>query len=205
MNHKSNELYEPYEPADLLFYVQGKGMRFKDSSLVAFDEITTKILAYGTEARKLRKQGGEHARVISPLRQGRIADYSAAVELFTYFIKKALGKMPLRRPTVAVCMPKAKYLTVVEKKALEDCIIQSGARELMISDLSVESFLKEIRDKFPDMNKKIKVVIEITKEEPEAYVSEMLKEILEYAAEEGIASSRIEEMFRKELDKITGK
>ena len=59
MNHKSNELYEPYEPADLLFYVQGKGMMFKESSLVAFDEITTKILAYGTEAGKRRKQGGE--------------------------------------------------------------------------------------------------------------------------------------------------
>lgn len=205
MNHKSYELYEPYEPADLLFYVQGKGMVLKEPSLVAFDEITKKILAYGTEAWILRKQGGEHITVISPLRQGKIADYSVAVELFTYFIKKALGRVSLRRPTVAVCMPKAKYLTVVEKKALEDCIIQSGARELMISDLSVESFLKEVPDKFPDWNKKIKVVIGITKEEPKAYVSEIFKEVLEYAAEEGIASSSIEEMFRKELDKITGK
>lgn len=185
MNHKT------YEPADLLIYVSENEKALKEISLVAFDEVTQKILGYGVEAKRIGEQAANPVRVISPLRQGRIADYMASVEMFSYFLKQSVGKKRLRRPAVAVCMP--KDLTEVEKKALEDCIIQSGAREIKIFD--------KFPEKPSELNKQFQVVIEITKEEPEAYIAERLKEVLEYAAGEGISGSRVEAMLQKGLDK----
>ena len=39
-----------YEPADIAIYIQDKGMVLKEKSLVAFDVVNSKIIAFGTEA-----------------------------------------------------------------------------------------------------------------------------------------------------------
>ena len=73
-----------YEPADIAIYIQDKGMVLKEKSLVAFDAVNSKIIAFGTEAEYIAKGNAENILVASPLRQGMIVDY--------HLLYKALGE-----------------------------------------------------------------------------------------------------------------
>ena len=107
---------QSYESADISVYLQDKGLVLKERSLVAFDSVSGKIAAMGTQAEQMTQVGSILVR--SPLRQGTVADYEAAVHLFAYVPRKALGRKPIKKPAVAVCTPGG--MTSVERKALED-------------------------------------------------------------------------------------
>ena len=184
-----------YEPADIVIYIHNKGIVLREKSLVAANWKTEKIEAVGIEAENMETKNLEGIYVVSPLRQGMIADYQMAVVLFSRLLLKALGKKPLRKPAIGICVPKG--ITEVEKKAVEDALIQSGAREVFIADIPVEEFVREFIEKSPKLASKFKIIISITKDEPERYIAEEFGQILEYARQEGISDERVEEVWRK--------
>ncbi len=177
-----------YEPADIEIHIQEKGVVLKEKSLIAFDKVTCKVLAYGAEAESMTEM--ENVCVVSPMRQGMIIDYTVALEMFRHFIYKALGKKPLWKPRIALCVPQG--ITEVERKTIEDVMMQIGARELFITDFSMERFEMEM----PKEYRQYKVIIGITKEKPESYISEELAGILEYARQQGISKERVEQLLR---------
>ncbi len=189
-----------YEPADIAIYIQDRGMVLKEKSLVAFDTVNSKIIAFGTEAEYIAKGNMENILMISPLRQGMIADYTVAVSLFTHLLYKALGKKPLRKPAIAICVP--DNITEVEKKTISDLFIQIGARELMFIDFPIEQYMSEMPEKFPKEYKRFKVIVEITKDNPEAYIAEEFETILKYARKQNISIERVAELFQAEKSKI---
>ena len=65
-----------YEPADIEIYLKNQGLVRKEKSLIAYQESDGKILAVGTEAEQIAKQQQNGVVVVSPLRQGMIADYA---------------------------------------------------------------------------------------------------------------------------------
>ena len=189
------EQVKTYEPADIVIYIHNKGIVLREKSLVAANWETGKIEAVGIEAENMKTKNLKGIYVVSPLRQGMIADYQMAVVLFSRLLLKALGKKPLRKPAVGICVPKG--ITEVEKKAVEDALIQSGAREVLIADIPVEEFIREFIEKSPKLASKFKIFIGITKDEPERYIAEEFGQILEYARQEGISDERVEEVWRK--------
>lgn len=195
----SEAKYEPakYEPADIVIYLRDKGLVLKEKSLVAFHRGTGKIEAVGAEAERMAGNETGDILVMSPLRQGRIADYMVAEKMMERFMARAWGRRPLRKPVVAVCVPRG--ITEVEKKAVEDAVIQAGARELVIADIPAEQFVREFPLKFPQLYGKVKMVIGIGKDDPEAYVREELARVLEYAREEGICADRAGELFERAM------
>lgn len=184
------------EPADIVIHVQGKGFVVKEKSLVAFQKSDAKIVAFGTEAYGMAEKNLEDIVVVSPLRQGFIADFTVAERLFRYLLLKAVGKKPILNyyPAVALCVPKG--ITEVEKKAFEDAFMLAGAKELFITDLPMENFLRDFSEKFPKEYGKFKITIGIGKDEPELYVKERMKEILEYAAQEQIPQERVYDLLQ---------
>ena len=136
----------------------------------------------------------ENILVTSPLRQGKIADYHAAAALFSHMLTIAIGKRPLLKPVVALCVP--KEITLVEKKAFEEVLIGIAARESFITDIPAETFIKEFPVGCPAESKKCKIAIGIVKDEPERYISEQLKAVLSYAAQMHIPQERICELLR---------
>lgn len=184
-----------FEPADIVIYTRDKGMVLKEKSLVAFNAADEKIVAYGTEAEHLMEGQTENLLVVSPLRQGMIADYTVAVALFSHLLHMAWGKKLFRKPAIAVCVPKG--IVEVEKKALEDVMVQIGAREIMIAEFPIEQFVKEMPTSFPDEYKKIDVIIGIEKDDPENYIIEELENILQYARQERISTERVMELLQK--------
>ena len=105
-----------YEPADIEIYLKNQGLVRKEKSLIAYQESDGKILAVGTEAEQIAKQQQNGVVVVSPLRQGMIADYRAAVQMFRMLLERACGKRHLWKPNIVVGMSLAE-ITEVEKKA----------------------------------------------------------------------------------------
>ena len=162
--------FKNYEPADIEIHIRDKGMVLKEKSLIAFTPQDGKILAFGTAAEEMIRKNIDGVLVYSPLRQGMIADYTAAVNMFRYMIKKAWGKILFHKPHVAAFVPKG--ITEVESKALED-IIYFLAKEFFISEVYSERFREDMMQKYPSVD----LFIVITKYEPEKYISEQFSNI----------------------------
>lgn len=185
-----------YEPADIIIHIQGKGIVVKEKSVVAYQKSDNKIVAFGTEAYGMAGRSTEDLVVESPLRQGFIADFCAAEKLFRWLMIKAIGKKPLlKKPAVAVCVPKG--ITEVEHKALEDALMIAGAKELFVTELSLEEFLsrKESSGESAKEYGKFKITVGIGQDEPERYLEERVRGILEYDAQEQIPEERVQELF----------
>lgn len=86
------------EPADIVIYRQGQGILLKETSLLAYDTTTQKILAIGKEAERLLDHPHENVALCCPLHQGAITDFFAASRLFMGLLRMAFGKSPLSRP-----------------------------------------------------------------------------------------------------------
>lgn len=188
-----------FEPSDIVIYVQGRGLVLKEKSLVAFHMVSERIIAYGAEAERIAGEGRENILVVSPLRQGMVADYVVAVALFKHLLREALGKKRFPRPAAALCVPEG--IVEVEKKAMGDVILTAGARDVMFTDMPAAQFAKEMPEKFPAEYKKFKVVIGIAKDEPEGYIREALDGILQYAAREGISAQRVAQLLQNAAKK----
>ena len=188
---------ELFETADIVIYIKGRGVVVKEKSLLAFDTISNKVVAAGNDAEDMLKNPQENIKVISPLRRGMVADYMAAVELLRSLLRKAWGKKPLIKQPVSVCVP--KEITDVEKKAVMDALYQSGAKELFITDISMEQLLRELPN-LPKNWQNVKTFISITKEKPECYIAEQITEMLRYAGQEGISIEKVKEIFREKVE-----
>lgn len=116
--------------ASILVYIKGKGVVLKEPSVVAYDRNTNQIKAIGEEARLMIGRTPGHIVAVRPLRKGVISDYTITEKMLKYFIEKAVGKKTLRRPRVCVCVP--SQVTEVEKRAVEDATMNSGARSVEI-------------------------------------------------------------------------
>ncbi len=186
-NGKDDWYMIPPEPADIVIYVKDKGMVLKEKSLVAFDTQSGKIIAYGTEAGQLGNLP-ENIAVVSPLRQGVIADYTIAVKLFTYLIKKVFTKRLFRKPCVVICIHKS--ITEVEKKAVLDVLYQSGAGKLVISEMPAKQLIGDAE---------FEIMIDITKDEPTRYIVEEIDQILDYVEQERLSVEMVMELWKEAL------
>lgn len=179
-----------YEPADIVIYLQDKGIVLKEKSLMAYERESGKLLAVGAEVERIEGTMLEDIVVESPLRRGIVVDYLAALTMFEAFLQKAWEKKPLIKPKIAICVPNG--IEMVEKKAIEDIIYQAGAREVFITDIPIEQFIKEMSEKY---QKQYHTVIGITKDEPEKYIKEQLTYILKCAKREGVSAKRVKELL----------
>lgn len=175
-----------YEFADIEIYVQGQGSIIKEKSLIAYEVDTNKILAMGTEAQQYTYRTSENVNVISPLRQGVVADFNSSVILFTHLMQKAWGKKTLFKPSVAVCVSVA--MSEVERKALEDVFIQSGAKQVLITEIPIKELLK-------NSDAKYKLIFNITKYDSQAYIIEELQRLLSYSRQAGVSVDRVKDLL----------
>ncbi|MCD5406483.1 MAG: rod shape-determining protein [Desulfotomaculum sp.] len=113
--------------ATVLVYVKGKGIVLQEPSVVAINKDTGKIIAVGSEARRMLGRTPGNIVAIRPLREGVIADYDVTEKMLRYFIQKANGKKWFFKPRVMVCIPSG--VTGVEERAVRQATLQAGARQ----------------------------------------------------------------------------
>ncbi len=117
--------------ANSVVYVRGEGIVIQEPSMVAINQKTGKVLAIGSEAKKMVGRTPSHIVATRPLRAGVISDFEVTEQMLRYFIDKT-RKKKFMRPRVIIGIPSG--VTEVEKKAVIDAAKFAGAREVFLID-----------------------------------------------------------------------
>jgi len=116
--------------ANILVTLKGKGIVLKEPSVVAIDRKTGNITATGNEAKEMLGRTPEQIRAVRPLKDGVIADFTATQLMLKNIIEKVENKYNVGRPRVVVGVPSG--ITEVEERAVEESVLQAGAREVYL-------------------------------------------------------------------------
>lgn len=121
-----NDLGIDLGTANTIVFKRDKGIVLREPSVVAMDIRSGKIVRVGNEAREMIGRTPINIIAERPLRGGVIANYNTTSEMLNCFIKKVIGTNPLNRTRVVICVP--SVITAVEKRAVEEAVIGSGAK-----------------------------------------------------------------------------
>lgn len=127
----SSDLAVDLGTVNTLIFARGKGVVVHEPSIVAQHKKTKKILAYGLEAKKMLGRTPASIVTVRPLENGVIADFDVTSAMLSYFVHKIHAtpnrKLVLPRPKMVIGVP--SEASEVEKRALSDVAMRSGARE----------------------------------------------------------------------------
>jgi rod shape-determining protein MreB len=112
--------------ANTKVHVKGRGIVLMEPSVVAIEKDGGKILAVGSEAKKMIGRTPGSIVAIRPLKDGVIADFDVTESMLRYFIQKVHKRSFMVKPRVVVCVPSG--VTEVEKRAVFEATLQAGAR-----------------------------------------------------------------------------
>lgn len=115
---------------NIVVTVKGKGIILNESSVVAIDKETNTILATGKEAKDMLGRTPDKIKAVRPLKDGVIADFTATQMLLKNLVQKLCKKYGIARLRVVVGVPSG--ITEVEERAVEESILQAGAKEVYL-------------------------------------------------------------------------
>lgn len=130
ISFKSRDIGIDLGTANILVTIKGKGIVLKEPSVIAIDVKTGKILETGTEAKEMLGRTPKEIKAIRPMKDGVIADFTATKLLLKAILERVCKKYNAVRPRVIVGVPSG--ITEVEERAVEESIIQAGAREVYL-------------------------------------------------------------------------
>ena len=118
--------------ANTLVFVKGKGIVIREPSVVAMHKKTKKVIAIGTEAKKMVGKTPASIITVRPLRGGVISDFDATLAMISHYIQEVheVGNpipIAFSRPRVVIGIPSA--VTEVERRAVWEAALSAGARE----------------------------------------------------------------------------
>ena len=116
--------------ANILVTLRGKGIVLKEPSVVAIDIKSGNILATGHEAKEMLGRTPEQIKAVRPLKDGVIADFTATQLMLKNIIRKIAQRYNIGKPRVVVGVPSG--ITEVEERAVEESVIQAGAKEVYL-------------------------------------------------------------------------
>ena len=111
--------------ASVLVYVQGQGIVLKEPSVVTIDVSTDRVDKVGREAMELFGRTPDHIHAIRPMKNGTISQYEVTLQMLSYFIRRACGKVWVP-PRLLICVP--TRITDIERRAIMDASREAGAR-----------------------------------------------------------------------------
>ena len=127
--------------ANTLVHVRGKGIVINEPSWVTVDKKQRQPLAIGLEAKEMVGRTPANVVVVRPIRDGVIAEFDVTRVMLEYFIGKVHEQsvVPLPRPRVIIGLPTG--VTEVEKRAVYDAVMASGARQAMLIEEPIAAAL----------------------------------------------------------------
>ncbi len=114
--------------ANSVIFVEGEGISFVEPTVVAIDVNTSKVIAVGSEAKKMIGKTPDNIIAKRPLRDGVIADSRITEALLKYFFNKALGKSRFFKPDIVISVPAG--ITTVEQRAVVKAATGAGAKNI---------------------------------------------------------------------------
>ena len=128
----SNELAIDLGTANTLVFVKNQGIVVSEPSIVAINNITTKVEAVGNEAKEMLGRTPGSITAIRPMKDGVIADFEITEKMLAYFIQKAHNRKVWVAPRIVIGIP--SEITQVEKRAVKDTALRAKASEVFLVD-----------------------------------------------------------------------
>jgi len=127
--------------ANTLVHVRGKGIVINEPSWVTIDKKSRLPLAIGLEAKEMVGRTPANVLVVRPVRDGVISEFDVTQVMLEYFIGKVHEQsvVPLPRPRIVIGIPTG--VTEVEKRAVYDAVMASGARQAMLIEEPIAAAL----------------------------------------------------------------
>ena len=120
--------------ANTLVYATGRGLVVDEPSVVAMAKgpggILGKVLAVGTDAKRMVGRTPGNIVAVRPLKDGVIADFEVTEAMLRHFMVQAMGRRSFAHPRVVVCIP--YRITEVETRAVMESARSAGAREVLL-------------------------------------------------------------------------
>src|SRR6478736_3768495 len=115
--------------ANTVIYERGRGVVLDEPSVVAIRTGSSQLVAAGHRAKEMLGRTPESVTAVRPLRDGVISDADVTERMIRWFVEQ-VAPSRLVRPRVVVCVP--SDITGVERRALEDATLRSGARRVYV-------------------------------------------------------------------------
>jgi rod shape-determining protein MreB len=113
--------------ANTVVYVRGRGIVLDEPSVVAVNARDGRLLAVGSEAKRMIGRTPAHIQAIRPLKDGVIADFEICEKMLKYFITKVHPRRLSLHPRMVICVPSG--ITGVEQRAVQEAAEFAGARK----------------------------------------------------------------------------
>ena len=123
----SDDLAIDLGTATTLVYVHGKGIVLNEPSVVAVEKKSEKVLAVGTEAKKMLGRTPGNIVAVRPMKEGVIADFEMAEQMLKHLIRKAHKRSAFVWPRIIIGVP--ARITQVEQRAVRDSAELAGAEK----------------------------------------------------------------------------
>jgi len=129
-NFNSKDIGIDLGTANLLVTIKGKGIVLNEPSVVAIENKTGEIIAVGNEAKEMLGRTPDTIKAVRPLQDGVIADFSATELMLKSMISNVCKQYNTGKPRVVVGVPSG--ITEVEERAVQESVIQAGAKEVYL-------------------------------------------------------------------------
>lgn len=117
--------------ANVLIYVDGKGVVVREPSVVAVDKNTGKIIQVGAAARNMLGRTPGNVVAMHPLKDGVISDHEMTVRMLQeLFRASAKSSLFTPKPRVVISVPSG--VTEVEERTVINAAIEAGARRVYL-------------------------------------------------------------------------
>ena len=129
----SNDLAIDLGTANTLVYAKGRGVILSEPSVVAVHmdaKGNRKVLAIGSDAKRMLGKTPGNIVAIRPMRDGVIADFEITEAMLRHFILRVHNRRALVRPRIIVSIPSG--ITPVERRAVKETAESAGAREVYL-------------------------------------------------------------------------
>ncbi len=129
----SSDLAIDLGTANTIVYVTDRGIVLNEPSVIAIklkNRFSNRVLAIGTEARKMLGRTPNGIRVVRPMRDGVIADFEITSIMLRQFIRRIDRRWAFRKPIIVIAVPSG--ITQVEKRAVIESAETAGARKVFL-------------------------------------------------------------------------
>ncbi len=126
----SNDLAIDLGTSTTRIYIPGRGIVMNEASAVAIETHSGELKAVGNVAKAMLGRTPRDIVVVRPMKNGVIADFTAAELMLAYFMRKVHQRKVMVNPRVVIGVP--SEITQVERRAVIDSAYRAKASEVYL-------------------------------------------------------------------------
>lgn len=120
--------------SQVVIYASDRGIVLREPSVIAVEKKSGKLLACGSEARKMLGRTPDSITAVRPVRKGVISDFDYAEQMIRYYMRRVCAYKVLK-PRAVVSVPAS--VTEVEQRSAVEAVASSGVRKVVLLEEAV--------------------------------------------------------------------